>query len=89
MGLCYASIGDCKEYVDTIMSDVVSVFDQNSIIYQIRNGGSEIFIKGSDRTIDELRNLIESSLEIPKIITSMLLTIKAAGKDIFIRLNYK
>lgn len=85
----YAKIGDCEEYADSIICNVISVLDRNSVYYQILSGGSELFLKNSDRTTDEIRNLIENSLEIPKIVTSMLLTIKSVEKGIFIRLNYK
>lgn len=83
------TIDSCKEYADVIMDDVIDILDSKSIVYHVCNNKTEIIIKDSEQTQNEVIDMIECALEIPKIITSMLLDIKAGGPDIFIRLRYK
>lgn len=88
MGSC-PSLEECKDYIKNIIPDTMIVLDQASVNYRCCNGNTEIVLSNSEKTVDEIRDLIESSLEIPKIITSMLLDIKTGGANIFIRLRYK
>lgn len=79
----------CAPYIDTIMDSVEEILNQNNIHYETEKNNDEILIPGSTKTRDEIQDLIESSLDIPKMIAAVLLSIKEAKNTIFIRLQLK
>ena len=83
------NLKECKRYVDTIMPDVLKILDYNAIWYIVDSKNTEITINECPMTKDELEILIESSLDIPKIVSSILLKYKEAKGKIFIRLQYQ
>lgn len=79
----------CTPYIDTIMDSVEEILNRNNIHYETEKNNVEILIPDSTKTRDEIQDLIERSLEIPKMITAVLLSIKEAKNTIFIRLQLK
>ena len=84
-----AFFSSCTPYIDTIMDSVEEILNRNNIHYETEKNNVEILILDSTKTRDEIQDLIERSLEIPKMITAVLLSIKEAKNTIFIRLQLK
>lgn len=84
-----ALFSSCTPYIDTIMDSVEEILNRNNIHYETEKNNVEILIPDSTKTRNEIQDLIERSLEIPKMITAVLLSIKEAKNTIFIRLQLK
>ena len=82
---------ECKKYSENIMNEIADVLDKENLDYISDSSNTEIVIPNCEMSKDEVQNLIESSLDIPKIVTAMLIMIKKTEKknSVFIRLKRK
>ena len=87
MGKLNSDLMECKKYSENIMNDVAAILDQENIEFTSDSSNTELTIHNCEKTRDEIQDLIESSLEIPKMITAMLIMIKKTQNLIFIRLK--
>ena len=82
---------ECKKYSENIMNEIADVLDKENLDYISDSSNTEIVIPNCEMSKDEVQNLIEDSLDIPKIVTAMLIMIKKTEKknSVFIRLKRK
>lgn len=85
----HSNLVECKKYSENIIPQIVCILDDHGFQYTVDESMTEIIIPDSDIPRDKIQDLIESSLDIPKIITGMLIQVKEAKKKIFIRLALK
>ncbi|HAU84550.1 MAG TPA: hypothetical protein DCW90_03275 [Lachnospiraceae bacterium] len=85
----HSNLAECKKYSENIIPQIIYILDQNSFHFIVDESMSEIIIPDSDTPRDKIQDLIESSLDIPKVITGMLIQVKEAKNKIFIRLVLK
>ena len=85
----HSNLAECKKYSENIIPQIICILDQNLFHYTVDESMSEIIIPDSDTPRDKIQDLIESSLDIPKVITGMLIQVKEAKNKIFIRLVLK
>ena len=82
---------ECKKYSENIMNEIADALDKENLDYISDSSNTEIVIPNCEMSKDEVQNLIEGSLDIPKIVTAMLIMIKKTEKknSVFIRLKRK
>lgn len=76
-----------KQYSETIMNDICSIFNDHNIPYEINKNQTEIIASSSEDTIE---SMIEDKLDYPSIIKSVLLEVSGKNKKnmTYIRLKY-
>ena len=80
------SLRECKEYTSTIMTSISSILSDNKIKFESNAKHTEFVIFSSEKKV---RNILEKKLDVPKKVTSLLLSISSeTNKKTYVRLNF-
>lgn len=80
------SVNDCRQYISTIMEQIINVLEDNSIAFTIDKSMTEIKIENSDKKT--IHKLI-LSLPIPSPVIYFSLDISQIKENVYIRKKIK
>lgn len=80
---------ESKNYSDGIMTKITDVLDKSEIAYEVKSGGTEVVVSCENQSLDSIKSIIFSNIDIPKMVIAMLLDIIEAGESIYIRQKTK